>query len=390
MSNDRRTGPEPEVTIVIPTRDRPDRLSATLDRIDAVLRVNGASERCEIAVVDDASREHPISRLPARLPGGTRVHFGRRSRAAGAAARNDGAAMARGPWLLMLDDDSWPEDTAFLSIAHEASPDLGAIGLDIRLASGGREAGGLPEVFVGCGALVRTGAFRVLGGYDPSFHYYVEEYDFCARLIASGWRIAHDVRSQVTHAKVTAGRDMDAILERLVRNNGWVIARYAPDRVRAGARRRMIDRYAAIAEKEGAAIGFARGLAELERTEAEQRRRPLDPAAWDRFTGRAAVRNELGRREIQAGARAWSPIGTGKGIDVIREEAADLRWTETEPGVAEIHVAGSLSPGPMLDAVESLAETRPGAIGIPAWRPAGYGAVGDDVWAAAHRRAEAG
>ena len=68
--------------------------------------------------------------------------------------------MAAAPWLLLLDVDSWPMDAGFLAIAAGAAADVAVIGLDIRLPGGRREAGGLPEVHVGCGALVRTDAFR--------------------------------------------------------------------------------------------------------------------------------------------------------------------------------------------------------------------------------------
>ena len=233
----------PDVSLIVPTRNRPDRLRDTLAAIDATLTAHDAAHRCEVVVIDDASDRGSVSSMPRQLPGGTPLRFGRRETSLGAACRNDAAAMAAAPWLLMLDDDSWPMDAGFLAIAAGAAADVAVIGLDIRLPGGRREAGGLPEVHVGCGALVRTDAFRAAGGYDASFHYYAEEYDLAARLIARGWRIRHDIRSTVIHEKVALNRSMDVILERLVRNNGWVIARHAPASVREAELAAMLERY---------------------------------------------------------------------------------------------------------------------------------------------------
>lgn len=359
----------PEVSLIVPTRNRPERLQDTLAAIDATLGAHGAPERCELVVIDDASDRGAVSTLPARLPGGTPVRFGRRETSIGAACRNDAAAMASAPWLLMLDDDSWPMDAGFLDIAAAAAPDVAVIGLDIRLRRGGREAGGLPEVHVGCGALVRTDAFRSVGGYDASFHYYVEEYDLAARLIGHGWRLRHDVRSTIVHEKVAGGRRMDVILERLVRNNGWVIARYAPPDRREAALAAMLGRYQRIAEAEHAIAGFRRGRTALEATIGNQPKRTLDPAAWDRFTGDAALRAGVLAVTAARPAGRWTMRDPGKGAEQIRAAMTAAGWTECEPALAEIHVPGSLSPGPMLDAADRL--VREGRDVVLPWAPRG-------------------
>ncbi len=381
-----RSGTGPEVTIVVPTRNRPDRLAATLAAIDTTLSVHGVAHRCEVVVIDDASVRGGMSRLPARLPGGTPLRYGRRETSIGAACRNDAAGMAEAPWLLMLDDDSWPMDAGFVALAAGAASDVAVIGLDIRLARGGREAGGLPQVHVGCGALIRTDAFRAVGGYDASFHYYVEEYDLAARLIARGWRILHDVRSTVVHEKIAAGRSMDVILERLVRNNGWVIRRYAPEDVLEAEMAAMLGRYEAIARREHATAGFRRGRAALEATLAGQPRRPLGPADWDRFTGEAAVRAGVLAVVASRPAGTWAMREPGKGADRIRAAIAAAGWRETDPVAADVHVPGSLSPGPMLDAADRLARESRDVV-LP-WTPRGM-AVGTAVGTAAGARLRA-
>ncbi len=279
----------------------------------------------------------------------------RRSRNEGAAARNIGAARARGRWLMMLDDDSAPTDTGFVEALEAASPGVAAVCAEIRLPGGRREAGGLPEVFVGCGVAIRRGPFLRLGGYDAAFDYYAEEYDLAARLLLAGWRIDHDHRFRVEHRKVTAGRDLGAILHRLVRNNGWVEQRYAPERVRERAVDHVIARYGAIAEKEGARAGYEAGLAELRATVRRQPRREMSQRLYERFTGQAAARRHLAGALERLGAARVAVVEPGKHAWVVGRVLAELGAVEAPVGEADALIVGTLSPGPMLDAAERLA-----------------------------------
>src|SRR5262245_59516113 len=185
----------------------------------------------------------------------------------------------------MLDDDSFPTDVGHIQMLHEIPDDVAAVGGEIVLPDGRHEAGGLPEVFIGCGVAIRRHAFLDVGGYDVSFDYYAEEYDLCAKLMLGGWRIAHDRRFQVRHEKVAAGRDMNRILHRLVRINGWVAQRYSPEDCRVAELHEVISRYARIAVSESATHGFAQGAAELFPSLSKQPRQPMSQSLFDRFTG---------------------------------------------------------------------------------------------------------
>ncbi|MFM7134509.1 MAG: glycosyltransferase family 2 protein [Planctomycetota bacterium] len=295
----------PLVSFVLPTRGRPAELARTLAALGAL----PAACAAEVVVADNAGE--PPALVPSALANGWPVRLIRRSTNEGAAARNACAHDAEGAWLVMLDDDSHPLDLGFVGAIRDAEPEIAAIAGEILLPSGLHEQGGLPEVLVGCGAAIRRDDFLACGGYDAAFGFYVEEYDLCARLIAAGRRIAFDPRLRVLHEKTGTNRDMDLVLERLVRNNGWTIARHAPDGVRAAALESCVERYRSIAAKEGALAGFARGLAELEATLGAQRRTPLDDARWLRFTGESAARDGLARaRQVRSRAvrsRSWRP-----------------------------------------------------------------------------------
>lgn len=359
------------IGIVIPTRNRPGRLQQTLERIGRLPVVEMGPGAC-VVVVDNDSDD--MLETPARLASGLPVRLERLPANLGAAARNVGARVAGDvEWLVMLDDDSAPLDAGFVRRLWSAPADVAALAADITLPDGRREVGGLPEVFVGCGAAIRRRAFLAAGGYDGSFGYYVEEYDLCARLLLDGWQVRYEPWFRIRHERERRERDMDRILRSLVRNNGWVIQRYAPEGERRRELRMMRARYRQIAAKERALGGFGRGLVELRQTIAAQRRRPMPDDLWARFTGLSAARAGIGA----AIARAGRPIRTAAVVDEGKQ-AHLIRRAMAERGIAEVSVEaspdaiviGTLSPGPMLDAcARRMASPGQPAVIAP-WRAA--------------------
>lgn len=88
-----------DVTVVIPTRDRPDLLALTLRTV-----LWQQSVQTEILVVDDG--EEPGTAELVRQVGDSRVRLLRNSNPHGVSgARNMGIAASRGKWIAFLDDD---------------------------------------------------------------------------------------------------------------------------------------------------------------------------------------------------------------------------------------------------------------------------------------------
>ncbi|MEZ6243888.1 MAG: glycosyltransferase [Phycisphaerales bacterium] len=342
------------ITYIVPTRDRHAELGRTL----AALGRLGAHDRrapghvpAEVVVVDNAS--WPAPAVPARLANGMTARLVALGDNRGAASRNAGAELSdpSSDWLVMLDDDSSPLDDGHVAVLGEQPEDVVAVSADIHLAGrGARESGGLPEVFIGCGVAIRRDAFTELGGYDASFGYYAEEYDLAARMLLAGGRVVFDPRFVVEHRKVEHGRDMNEILGRLVRNNGWVVQRYAPEAELERWMGETITRYRAIAEREGAVAGYERGLAELRATAGGQRRTPMDAGMWARFTGEAQARAALMAALDEAPFDAGRLIARGKNAGVIERVLESLGVEVRED--APVDVVGTLSPGPMIDALE--------------------------------------
>jgi GT2 family glycosyltransferase len=346
----------PRIAYVLPTRDRADRLLHTLAQLESL-----PGHDAQVIIADNASA-FPASRVasevPARLP---RV-FLRQEQNLGAAARNLGvqAADRSVEWIVMLDDDSAPRSLEFLPRLASQPADVGAVMADIFLPrSGTREAGGLPEVFIGCGVAIRRDAFLHAGGYDHAFNYYAEEYDLAARLMLNGLRMVFEPAFVVDHLKDAGNRDMNTILARLVRNNGWVMQRYAPESERRAELREIRTRYRAIARKEHAMRGFAEGLVELRRTIRSQVRRPMHHAMFDRFTGLAAAREALDAAHRTSRFSSVALVAAGKNAGVVRRALEELGVSIVDESRAERLVVATMSPGPMLDAaLEWAADPR--------------------------------
>ncbi|MFN0011984.1 MAG: glycosyltransferase family 2 protein [Phycisphaerales bacterium] len=340
------------ISYILPTRNRPAELARTLSAISA-LGNHDAVGGAETIVADNAST--PPVRVPDRLTSGIPIRLLRGARNEGAAARN-AAANAADPdsrWLVMLDDDSHPLDRGFFDALRQARPEVGAIQAEITLPCGTREAGGLPEVFIGCGVAIRREAFCKLGGYDHAFDYYAEEYDLAARLLRAGYRVALDRRFRVEHRKVSQGRDFARILRRLVRNNAWVAQRYAPEDVRFNEIQETLARYARIAWRERVPAAYLRGLADLAFSLGRQTRQPLSAAIYDRLTGLAHARAALAAANCTAPLGACALVSPGKNAWAVGRALHELgaRMVD-DPARADTLVVATLSPGPMLDALD--------------------------------------
>jgi glycosyltransferase involved in cell wall biosynthesis len=96
---------EPEVSVIIPTRDRRDRVRVAVRSVLAQRDV-----RLEVLVVDDASTDGTAAMIAAL--GESRVRVVRNDTSLGeSGARNRGIQEAMGPWIAFLDDDDlWAPD----------------------------------------------------------------------------------------------------------------------------------------------------------------------------------------------------------------------------------------------------------------------------------------
>jgi hypothetical protein len=167
---------------------------------------------------------------------------------------------------------------------------------------------------------------------------------------------------------------MDVMLARLVRNNGWVMERYAPESMRRPMLRDLRRRYRVIARKENAIEGYAAGLLELKHTIRRQDRRPMPRELFERFMGLSYAREALNAAMAQHPFATAQVVDEGKNGWVVRRALDELGVrvlnappygvpsltcspsqlpTSSPPHAApDAIVIGTMSPGPMLDAYE--------------------------------------
>ena len=212
VAHPRPPAPAPplETVVVIPVRNDPSGLAATLAALapgPPTVVVDDASE--DSVTVTACGSRHEASVLHRATQGGP------------AAARNDGWRASDAPFVAFLDANCEPE-RGWLDVLlpHFADPQVAAVAPRIvpsgsgggtmaayetvasPLDLGDREASvrpGSPVPYVPTAALVvRRSALEELGGFDESLTV-GEDVDFVWRLVAAGWTVRYEPRAAVRH-----------------------------------------------------------------------------------------------------------------------------------------------------------------------------------------------
>ena len=203
-------------SVIIPTRARPTSLAACLE---ALSNLDYPRDRFEVIVVDDGSEKPPYDvvrsftdRLDVVLL--TQPHAGP------AAARNTGAARAKGDFLAFTDDDCTPASDWLRALAARF-----AQAKDV--AVGGRIINALPDNpyatasqlivdivyayynadpdrarFVASNNLaIAKDLYQTVGGFDSSFPFASEDRDLCDRWLQNGYRLTYAPEVVVRHSR---------------------------------------------------------------------------------------------------------------------------------------------------------------------------------------------
>ena len=207
--------PEPAVTVVVPTRDRAERLGALLHSLAA--QTLGA-ERFEVVVVDDGSRDGTPALLErAAAAGELALRRVRRDRPGGpTAARNSGWPLARADLVAFVDDDceadprwlerglaSWGGDPATAvqgrvdPIARELERQ-GPFSRTIVVHAAG-------PFYETCNMFYPRALLERLGGFDERFPHGGEDTDLGWRALEAGARVRYADDARVYHAVADLG-----------------------------------------------------------------------------------------------------------------------------------------------------------------------------------------
>lgn len=211
----------PEVTVIIPTRDRVELLAPCIE----LLREQVGHEPLEILVVDNESSD------PATLAyldefDGRVVRYPHRFNYA--RQMNLAAAEARGEVLLLLNNDARPVGTEWFDamLEHALRPEIGAVGARLRFPDGrpqhegvvlnaggvalNLDAGGwavlganIRDVAAVTGAclMLRRTVWDAVAGMDERLRVAYNDVDLCLRIGERGWRNVYTPLAEITHAE---------------------------------------------------------------------------------------------------------------------------------------------------------------------------------------------
>lgn len=205
--------PTPFFSVIVPTYDRPEALTAC---VQAIRQLDYPQDRFEVIIVDDGSPV-PVRSFGYHLQDDLIIRILRQSNAGPASARNMGAEHARGDMLAFTDDDCIPTTRWLRELAQSANE--APTGL-----VGGRTINGLVDnlysiasqiivdeayayslsrdsdlrFFASNNMAVSAKIFHESGGFDSSFRI-SEDRDFCHRWIRRGHPLVYAPKALVHH-----------------------------------------------------------------------------------------------------------------------------------------------------------------------------------------------
>jgi GT2 family glycosyltransferase len=179
----------PLVSIVILSWNRKEKLKYVLTKLREQSYPN-----IEIIVVDNGSTDGTVEEVERKF---TEVKLIKLPRNIGLEGYNIGFKNAKGKYIVVLDDDSYPEKDAIERgiIEFEKDAALGIIAFHILTPSGEVITKDWPEnvtSFWGCGAMIRKSALEKVGYYDPDLFIYGNEYDLAIRMWHYGYKVIYN------------------------------------------------------------------------------------------------------------------------------------------------------------------------------------------------------
>jgi glycosyltransferase involved in cell wall biosynthesis len=215
---------EPLISVVVPTKGR---LSSLEGCLEALRKADFEREQFEVLVANDHGGEQ-VESLVASFADELQAAIVRPQCAGPSAARNAGAAAARGAYVAFTDDDCEPAPSWLPALERSLEENPGA-------AVGGRVENGMPQnlgavatqvvvdalhahfnqdprsprFFASSNVAFPADAFRSIGGFDEGFRY-AEDREVCERWVRTGHRFVSAPDAVVIHIRTLGLREFIA------------------------------------------------------------------------------------------------------------------------------------------------------------------------------------
>jgi GT2 family glycosyltransferase len=221
------------LSIVVLSYNRKDALAKTLRE----LAKNDDTRDAELIVVDNASSDGTREMMRRDFPAVPLIELDENI---GVDAFNVGVREATGDAVLILDDDSHPDQgavsTAMAALRDDAS--LAAVTLEpVHPASRESEWAFAPVLdgpddawpVMGCGNLVRRRDWLAVGGYERDYFLYRNDTDLAMKLLAAGRGVRFDPSLTVWHDSPAAAAKSTRWFRTATRNWVWLCKRHGGD-----------------------------------------------------------------------------------------------------------------------------------------------------------------
>jgi len=145
---------------------------------------------------------------------------------------------ASNPYILLLDDDSYPIETEFMDAAAEVmerNPQIGVMTFPQRsdefpetLSQTGFGSDLRVGTFTSSGSVIRQVLFNELGGFPDYFFHAYEEPDYAIRVMSRGYWVVQNSQLTVRHHFTGTMRNEGRTHRRHARNECWSTIMRAP------------------------------------------------------------------------------------------------------------------------------------------------------------------
>ncbi|MDT3697256.1 MAG: glycosyltransferase family 2 protein [Ignavibacterium sp.] len=193
---------KPLVTVNILSFNRKDELRNTLTKV-----YEQDYKNIEVIVVDNSSSDGSAEMVKNEFPS---VRLIQMEKNVGIAGWNEGFKVAKGEYVLVLDDDSYPDRNALLQVVNILleKNKVGIVALNIfdksRNIYETKDFSPPFKDFIGCGVLIRKSCIDEIGGFDNRFFIYAHETDFSIRLLNAGYLIDYCDEAIAYHRNLVA------------------------------------------------------------------------------------------------------------------------------------------------------------------------------------------